>query len=475
MTVIYAIMISIVIALFVLVFKREMQRHYFITPLLGWLVGLSFFLILPLTIFILNGGYHIPARYGVLGRWGDLDLSNPVYIYPFLVIWSSLLLTALALLAVLPKSHRPAKSVPCCAVSLPKLYQVILISSAIILTSWIITIVEMGGIDNYFLLHWYTRFDETVEQWGGIFVFFQHVMGALQIVLTAATSLLIDATLKKHTWRRYAVLIFALAMIVLNMIMTGNRIYIALLMLYVGISLLMHRRFRLILLMIVLLPVFASFFSAWSHVRGGLGDISTSVTNYRNSTTGESNHLMDTLVNVTEARNVMLLFHIINDYGPRYDFLYGATYSRAVTFFIPRSIWPDRTQGFTKTTAELYEPISHSSFSSTALGEMYANFGVFSVILLPLFTLAILWISNRTMARLSRHVLLSAALFMLFAWMARSVFAANFIEIILCVIIIWGLCFEKGLLYPTLYDQLLHSRLRRTRETRALDRHLFLR
>lgn len=77
------------------------------------------------------------------------------------------------------------------------------------------------------------------------------------------------------------------------------------------------------------------------------------------------------------------------------------------------------------------------------------------------------------MARLPRHTLLSAVLFMLFAWMSRSVFAANFITIVLCVIIIWGLRFEKGLLYPTDNNKLLHSGLRRTRKARLLDRRLF--
>ena len=83
MTIIYGMMMSVVIALFVFVFKRAMHGQNMVTPLLGWLTGLSFFLILPLCILILNGGYQMPVSYGVLGYWGDLDLSDPAYIFHF--------------------------------------------------------------------------------------------------------------------------------------------------------------------------------------------------------------------------------------------------------------------------------------------------------------------------------------------------------------------------------------------------------
>ena len=90
-------------------------------------------------------------------------------------------------------------------VALPKLRAVILVCSAIVLANWMFRIVMMGGIQSYFLLHWYTRFGEAIEQWGTLFVLFQHATGALQIILTAATALLIDAVLKKHI-RKYGIL-----------------------------------------------------------------------------------------------------------------------------------------------------------------------------------------------------------------------------------------------------------------------------
>jgi len=33
------------------------------TPLMGWLAGLGYFILIPLTLLVLNGGYTMPAFY----------------------------------------------------------------------------------------------------------------------------------------------------------------------------------------------------------------------------------------------------------------------------------------------------------------------------------------------------------------------------------------------------------------------------
>lgn len=430
-------------ALFVPVFKRLMRRHDAPSPLMGWLTGLSFFVILPLYGLALNGGYSIATTFRSRGRWADLDLLDPSYFPSFLVIWLTLFLTALTLLIVLPKQYRIIASTHPTPSTL-QLRTIIITCCGILLATWIFTVYQLGGLHNYLSLHWYGRLDETTQQWGGFFTLTQHASGALKIILTAATALFIDSMLRIHS-RQYIIPSIGITMLILNMIMTGNRIYIALLLFFIGNSLLIQRKFRLIAILLVALPFLAFIFGAWSHVRGGLADVTTSVENYQNVREKESDKIMGAFVDATEASNVILLFHITKDFGPRYDFLYGATYLRAFTFPIPRSIYPDRTKSFTVISAELYIPLANTSLSSTALGEMYANFGIFTVFLLPAFTLTIFWISNRIMDRPRRHTLLSAILFMIFAWMARSVFAGNFITLVFCIIIIIGLRFEKNL------------------------------
>ncbi len=53
-----------------------------IGPMHGWMVGLSFFIVLPFVIIGLNGGYTVPAYYGIKGDWGTLDLSDRRFLLP---------------------------------------------------------------------------------------------------------------------------------------------------------------------------------------------------------------------------------------------------------------------------------------------------------------------------------------------------------------------------------------------------------
>ena len=459
MSVFYAILLAMVILFFRVVFRKLTRSNHAATPLMGWMVGLSFFLILPLAILVLNGGYELPVHYGVFGRWGKVDLSDPVYLYPFLVIWTSLMLTAAAVYVFTPKANWSSRFSRDWRLSMPRLRMVILVCTGIALTDWTVSIILMGGIQNYFLLHWYTRYRDALEWGGHLFVLYQHIAIAIQIVLTGATALLTVATIQRQN-RSYGLLLLAFVILILNMIMTGNRIYIAMFMLYIITVLIVNRRYRLILMLGLVAPVIFIFFSAWAHIRGGLGDLSATIANYVDSKASDDNMVMSTLIDATEGANVMLLLHIIRDFGSQYDLLLGETYTKAITFVIPRSIYPDKPESFTVITAKLYMPESETSLSSTTLGEMYANFGIFAVLLLPMITVAILLISRAITTRLHRHALLSATLFLIFTWMARSVFSDNFIIILLSIAIIWGLRFEKGLLCSAADRQVFPPSLR---------------
>src|ERR1700761_7479062 len=66
-----------------------------LSPLAGWMAGLSFFIVLPLTIIVLNGGYTVPSYYGVEGGWGSLNLSDSRFLIPYFFVWTNLILVAL--------------------------------------------------------------------------------------------------------------------------------------------------------------------------------------------------------------------------------------------------------------------------------------------------------------------------------------------------------------------------------------------
>src|SRR5216683_6676698 len=73
-------------------------RRLPLSPILGWMVGLGYFILAPLTILVLNGGYSIPDIVGANDRYASVNLSSTTYFMPMTVIWLALLLSFLSVL-----------------------------------------------------------------------------------------------------------------------------------------------------------------------------------------------------------------------------------------------------------------------------------------------------------------------------------------------------------------------------------------
>jgi hypothetical protein len=121
-------------------------------------------------------------------------------------------------------------------------------------------------------------------------------------------------------------------------------------------------------------------------------------------------------------------FHIVNDFGQKYDYLYGVSYARVLYLMIPGELYPCKPLGFTSRLAAVYEPGAVTSLCATQLGELYANFGFLCGLLLPVITVLILMFSEKLKAGIQNRVLLSAVLFLLLMWCARFMFEDNFIN-----------------------------------------------
>jgi len=187
-------------------------------------------------------------------------------------------------------------------------------------------------------------------------------------------------------------------------------------------------------------PAFALIFSAWSYLRAAPAEIAERSEVYRDSDLG--NRTVTVLMDSFDGSDTVLLFHIINDFGDKFSYLYGSTYLRAVSFVIPRSIYPEKAQDFTIQLAEKYEPGSTTSLAATQLGELFANFGPLSVLLLPLFTLMIMYASETHIKWLINRTLTSSVFFVLIIWAVRSTFEDNFITFLAALAIIRALRLE---------------------------------
>lgn len=437
----YLCLLAVLLATYWSVLNRVKRNSAGLTPLLGWLIGLGFFLIVPLVILTLHGGYEMPASEGITEAWTKVNLANPIFFRPYLVIWLSTMLTCVA--AMVSSGAAVAKDAETCVISLRKLERVILVTMALSIVDWVVLIWLVGGVAQFLVSHWYLRGEVLAERFGSSFTLYTRTSLANQLLFTGAAALYSGLALRDRSTRwGFTALMFLF--LILEMIMSGNRIFIAFYLLAFVASGWLYGRRKLIALLMVASPLLILLFSAWGAVRHDLSKIPETVDGGAIEL-DVSGQALSNLMHVTEGGAVMLLMHIVNDFGNKFDYLYGSTYGRVFTFWLPRSIYPNRPLDFTNQAAILYLPGETTSLCSTALGEACANFGVVGIMALPLFTWAVACYTKYLAGGPGGRPLLSAVSFVVLIWFARCTFAENVINLIEAALLIWALRLEKGL------------------------------
>ncbi|HYL67638.1 MAG TPA: O-antigen polymerase [Candidatus Limnocylindria bacterium] len=421
MRTLYVILLFVLLGAFWAALEKLKGTFKVLTPILGWMVGLGYFVIIPWSILTLRGRFRYPAIYAQNGVWGDVDLSRAQFLGPWIFIWLSLMLACAAAYFCCPAPT--AKRSPNAAISRLRLERVILFLIACTALEWVATIWVNGGIEQFLVSHWYHRQDALIERFGLGYIVYMHATSSLQILLTGAAALYTGAGLKNRDtrWKFTSLIVFTL---VVGMMLHGNRIFFAIYLLALLVSCWLYGRKKILITLLMVSPLVVLIFSAWAWVRQDLSSIPESVgTNVIDA--DMDNRAVTSLMDATEGANLLLLMHIIGDFGNKYDYLYGSTYSRLLTFFEPRILNPERTESFTIIAAKHYEPGELMSLNSTALGEASANFGILGVFVPPLFTWLALRYSQWLHAGYEKHALVSAVSFVMFIWFARSTFAEN--------------------------------------------------
>lgn len=436
----YFFLLAILLATYWFALRRVKCNSQGLTPLLGWMVGLGFFLILPLTILTLHGGYELPPSEGITEAWSKINLANPAFFRPYLVVWLSVMLTCVTAFfasAAVPQDSRG------CAISLPKLERVILLTMAFSVVDWVVLVWLVGGLAEFLVSHWYLRSEILSERLGASFTLYTRVSLANQLLFTGAAALHLGLGLKNRNIRRRFTSVMFLFLLI-EMVMSGNRIFIAFYLLSFVASSWLYGRRKLIAVLLVSSPLLVLVFSAWGAVRHDLSKIPDAVISGAVAS-DVSDTALSNLMHVTEGGSVMLLMHMVNDFGGKFDYLYGSTYGRLFTFWLPRSIYPSRPLDFTNQAAAFYLPGEATSLCSTALGEACANFGWAGIGVLPLFTLGVGWYTKYLTWGEGGRPLLSAVSFVLLIWFARCTFAENVIGLLAVALLIWAFRLEKGL------------------------------
>jgi oligosaccharide repeat unit polymerase len=316
---------------------------------------------------------------------------------------------------------------------------------ALTVANWLLIVRLVGGFEAFLVSHWYLRNEVLAERYGDLFVLQEHLDLANQILFTSGASLHTSLGLRNRdtNWKFTALI---LLFFIIELLLSGNRIFFALYLLALVISCWLYGRRNLLIAALALSPIIAQIFGMWASLRHDLTAIQDSYDAYVEQNVG--NPYVTTLMDATEGTNVMLLLRIIQDFGTRHDYFYGNTYSRTITSVIPRRIYPQKPENFTVLLARVYLPNEATSLNATALGEMYANFGPFSLVLFPMFSLGVVTIGRWAARTEQSHPLTPAVLFVLLVWVARSTFADSCTELILIVLIIRLFRLERGLTSP---------------------------
>ena len=314
---------------------------------------------------------------------------------------------------------------------------------ALSVVGWVTLVWLVGGLAEFVVSHWYLRAETLAERLGGYFTLYARISLANQLLFTGAAALHTGLGLhdRKIRWRMTALIFLFL---LTEMVISGNRIFIAFYLLALVASSWLYGRRKLIAVVLVTSPLLVLGFSAWGAVRHDLSKIPESVTTGVIEADTED-RVLSSLMHATEGAAVMLLMHIVNDFGGRFDYLEGSTYGRLLTCWLPRSVYPSRPLDFTNQAAAFYMPGETTSLCATALGEAYANFGSVSIFVLPLFTWGVIKYTNALAGGASGRPLMSAVSFVILIWFARCTFAENMINLLEAALLIWVLRLEKGL------------------------------
>jgi hypothetical protein len=445
MTVCYLFLLAILLASYGSALNRVKGNSEGLTPLLGWMVGLGFFMIAPLTILTLNGGFKQPAVYDVNGSWSEVNLASWLFFRPYLIIWLSLMLTCG--MAWLAGSNRGGEGESTSAVASRRVERAILITMAVAVADWLAQIWLQGGVAEFLLSHWYTRNTELAERWGIVFVIYTRLSLINQMIFTGAAALYARVGLQRRNmkWRFTALILF---FFFIEIVVSGNRIFFALYLLAVLTSCWVYRRTRILAALLLASPALVLGFSLWGALRANLSQISDSA-GAQTFEVDVGDRTMTHLMGATEGSGVMLLMHMINDFGGKFDYLYGSTYTRLFTSFLPAALVPYRPPDFTTLAARLYEPGGATSLGSTALGEAYGNFGVAGILVLPLLTGLGAFCDRRVARRGGGNSLTSAVSFVMFIAFVRFPFAENTLTWVAALLAIRILRLENGIGWPT--------------------------
>ncbi len=231
--------------------------------------------------------------------------------------------------------------------------------------------------------NWYGNRQDFMESGGSPAVLMVFAMNASKVVFL---TLLFTAWMKR---RSQLLLAFLGLFLLLDMILSGNRIYMFLVASMVLLIYFKQYPVTVIKYSLVTIPalyLMGYFVSIFRHMRGplfaeGFPGPEKFMEVFRFAIRHEPPDVYNFLSGISESVNVNVIYGLFDRFG---NFLHGATYLKTFFFPIPRSIWQGKPLPITNIAGEFF---GSASLVTTYIGEMFMNFSFFGVLLSPLLLL----------------------------------------------------------------------------------------
>lgn len=388
---------------------------------LNFKVGLSFaviyFIFIPLFVMIYSGKLELS-----LIDFGSTSLKD-VYLKKniktsFILIF---FIFSIILFLYFPSLKKPKKNI----VFKPSIISYLVIYIFVTLIIFIGSGLLEGG-------NWYDNRHDFYISYGSFALLLAFILNSSKIlIISSITHKFLNDKIKYFYF-----LIFILIFSIIDMIFSGNRIYLFCTLLIIGLLFIKKNPIKTIIYAPIITPlivILGYFISVFRHMRGklfhaGIPSLDLFSNLFLEAVKKDPLNISSFLLGISESVNVNVIYNLFNTFD---NFLYGATYLKSFVFFIPRSVWPSKPESITLITANEYGSVS---LVTTIIGEMYMNFYLIGILILPFF----LWIIDNLLSyTINKYGEISNVLMFVFGILIfRMPFSDELLVFVFCAIII---------------------------------------
>lgn len=136
---------------------------------------------------------------------------------------------------------------------------------------------------------------------------------------------------------------------------------------------------------------------------------------------------------ISESTSLNVYVALFRVFPDHINYLYGDSIIRIMSFWVPRSIWPDKPFSTQILIGYYFYPDLGVSFSTTTFGEFYMNFGVFGVLFIPPVFLCLAY----SLKRIANHPHIAMLLIFVFGFtLVRMSLSVTFIVFLFSAVIL---------------------------------------